>query len=237
MTLVHRPADPALLRLIEAHPGARLTDGESPVGTLRFVSDGWERVVRTGDAQCEAFGLVELADNNPMVCADVFSVPGPAATLALIAIGPLVRAGLVLDDPALQFAGLSEEDVLPFLAGLGWNGGAAVSFGEEDLGTVAAVNALVEIATPEDPRAVDALFDEAYGGSFYVRRHAGDEWDTSLVAGTPHALYTLHTTSDEPRSLLTVRAMADRDGKCGACQWVHAMNVMCGFEECAGIPG
>jgi N-acetyl-gamma-glutamylphosphate reductase len=29
--------------------------------------------------------------------------------------------------------------------------------------------------------------------------------------------------------------MADRNGKCGAAQVVHAMNVMCGFEESLGI--
>jgi N-acetyl-gamma-glutamylphosphate reductase len=30
--------------------------------------------------------------------------------------------------------------------------------------------------------------------------------------------------------------MADRDGKAGAAQVVHALNVMCGFEESLGIP-
>jgi hypothetical protein len=29
--------------------------------------------------------------------------------------------------------------------------------------------------------------------------------------------------------------MSDRDGKCGAAQFVHALNIMCGFEESLGI--
>ena len=53
---------------------------------LCIDQDGWSRQIVVGDASIEAGGLVELADNNPMVCADIVGVPGPVATLALIAL-------------------------------------------------------------------------------------------------------------------------------------------------------
>jgi N-acetyl-gamma-glutamylphosphate reductase len=56
-----------------------------------------------------------------------------------------------------------------------------------------------------------------------------------LVAGKPFSAYRLRVVPDEPNSLLTVRLLSDPLGKCGAAQVVHAMNVMCGFEESLGI--
>lgn len=189
-----------------------------------------------GDPSVEVSGLVELMDNNPMVCGDVVGVPGPVATLALVALGPLVRAGLLLDDPVMQVAGAVEgEDVDGFLAGFGWGGSVALSFGDESFGNVVAANVVAEIATPSNWDEIDELYRECYAHSFYVRESGEVAWDTSLVLGRPYACYRLGCTVGDQSSLLTVQVMADRDGKCGAAQIVHAMNVMCGFEECDGI--
>jgi len=68
-----------------------------------------------------------------------------------------------------------------------------------------------------------------------VTRPDGQAWDPSLVARKAAAAYRLSFAADDPTSLLTVRIMADKDGKCGSAQVVHAMNVMCGFEETLGI--
>jgi N-acetyl-gamma-glutamylphosphate reductase len=208
-----------------------LADGRTEPRTIRFTHEGRPRALSQGDPTLEVAGLVELADNNPLVCADLASVPGPVATLALIALGPLVRAGILAEPPAVQVAGASDADDLgPFLAKEGWPHGVALDVGDEDLGTVVALNAIAVLTQPAD---LGPLFEEAFGRSFYVRPNTATTWDTSLVAKRPFALYDLSASSE---NLLTVRVMADRDGKCGAAQMVHALNVMCGFEESLGIP-
>jgi hypothetical protein len=64
-----------------------------------------------------------------------------------------------------------------------------------------------------------------------VRRDDASIWDKGLVEGEPFALYRLSLMHDQPESLLKIQVIADKDGKCGAAQIVHAFNVMCGFEE------
>ncbi len=234
MTTVVRPSDPALARLLEAHRDVTVVSGGSS-SVLSIDQDGWKRSLVVGDASCSVAGLVELMDNNPIVCADVVSVPGAGATLALIALGPLIRAGLLLEPPVLQVAGAFGEDVDAFVAREGWSEGVVSSFGEEDLRGVVAANAIALISTPSDWGEVDSLYRECYAHSFYVREHVEGAWDVSLVSGRAFALYSLTYTPGEAGSLLTVKVMADRDGKCGAAQVVHAMNLMCGFEECEGV--
>ena len=235
MTKVARPADPALERLLASHGDVVVIEG---VGRdeLTIDQEGWRREIAFGDARCEVAGLVELMDNNPLVCADRASVPGPVATLALIALGPLAIAGLLLEQPVIQVAGaVRDPTVDAFLSREGWSAGAAVSYGDEDLKGVIAANVVALIRTPGDWREVDELYRERYAHSFYVRESSEGAWDSALVAGKPWACYRLSRSPGEEASLLTVQVMADKDGKCGAAQAVHMMNLMCGFEECSGL--
>jgi len=214
-----------------------LSDGRSAVGELVWQQAGRRRRLVIGPpAPLAVGGLVELMDNNPLVCADEASVPDPAATLGLIALGPLIRAGLMVEPPVLQFS--FEVDFQPLaaeIAAWGWDGEIIATAEAQELGDVLSLNALVEIDTPADWNAIDDLFHESYGRSFFVRESAGGDWDTQLVAGKPWAVYRLRITPDEPRSLLTIQVMADRDGKCGSAQAIHAFNVMAGFEESLGL--
>ena len=235
MLKVSCPPDPALVRLLSRHPRVKLASEHS--AHVEIDQDGWQRTLAVGNPNIEVAGLVELMDNNPMVCGDAVSVPGPVATLALVALGPLVRAGILLEEPVMQVGGASEgEDVDGFLKTMAWDQGVAVSYGNEDFGGVVAANVVAEIATPGNWEEIDELFRECYARSFYVEESTDAPWDISLVKGTPMALYRLAYTPGDASSLLTVQVMADREGKCGATQVVHALNVMCGFEECDGIP-
>jgi N-acetyl-gamma-glutamylphosphate reductase len=171
-------------------------------------------------------------DNNPLVCADRASVPDPAATLALIALGPLIRAGLLTESPTLITNAPFDEQLLLSFLGLDE---VAVLAQEQDLGSVYASTVMAAIATPDRMEDIDDLYEEAYSRSFYVRGDEESTWDTQLVAGLPHSVFRLRITPDEPTSLLTVHVMADKEGKCGAAQLVHCMNVMAGFEETVGI--
>ncbi|MBA4292350.1 hypothetical protein C0431_05215 [bacterium] len=238
--LVRPSMDSEFNRLIEGHSEFVLK-GE-PSESVIFENGVWNRRLVAGQPGIEAingslYGLVELVDNNPLVCTDFFSVPGPVATLGLIGLGPLVRAGLILDDPVAQIS--FESDTSDLVAGLqemGWGGDVVVHVDvQEGLGSVLAAVCMAEIAVMNDYSELDELFQEAYGRSFFVREADALLWDAEQVRGKDHACYTLRVSPFEDRALVTVLVMADRDGKCGAAQLVHAMNVMCGFEESLGL--
>lgn len=225
-----------LERFISRHP--HVERGEvSGTAALPFRVGEWQRGVEVAQPDAEVYGLVELMDNNPMVCADQVSVPGPAATLALIALGPLLRAGLVCDTPVIQlsFEG-DDEDLNAALASMGADEEPIVQVSPMEMETVRAAIIHVEVPSTDTPQEYDELFEEAYGRSFFVHRHTAEEWHAAQVLGQPHALYQLRwSPGDGPTGLLTILVMADIHGKLGAAQVVHAMNVMAGQEESLGI--
>jgi len=228
-------ANPLIRSMLASHPYVGVVEASDAVG-VRFQSGSWKREVTIGQTEGAAYGLVELMDNNPIVCADLMSVPSPVATLALIALGPLAAAGLIADSPTVvaNIEG-DEDEISAALADLGWSEGAFLHSERVDLEGVVAVTVMVAIHTPDDLDEIDALYEERFGRSFYVQRDEDSEWDPALVRGTPRAVYRVRISPDTPLSLLTVRVLADGHGKAGAAQVVHAMNVMCGFEESLGI--
>ncbi|HMS56410.1 MAG TPA: hypothetical protein PKA27_13505 [Fimbriimonadaceae bacterium] len=217
------------------HPEVEVV-GTSDAAEIEWHQGTWHRKVRFGDIATEIKGLIELMDNNPLVCTDEASVPDAASTLALIAVGPIIRAGILFETPSLLYSfDVEGNGVDSFLATEGWSDGATVGHAPQDFGGVLALTAVCAIETPPSLDDIDLIYDEAYGRSFFVRRDEESEWHASLVLGRPHAAYRLRISPDEPHSLLTVQVMADSQGKCGAAQLVHMMNVMCGFEESVGI--
>lgn len=238
MVFLDRPADPFLARLLDRHSGLSLSERVSGVGELTIYQEGKQRSLYFSGQDADVQGLVELADNNPFVCADSVSLPTPHATLATIALGPILRAGIALADPALMVSGSIDfpDDLLKHLeiAGLVHNVDVAVDPAE--FPQVVVLNAMVEVPTFEDNSVLDDLFEECYGRSLYVREISDGVWDTSLVTGKPFAAYRLRLSPGDDRNLLTIQVMADRQGKAGACQVVHALNIMLGYEESLGIP-
>jgi hypothetical protein len=237
LAVIAESSDPAVIGILARHPHvAEAREGGGP--GLRFWPRDWAREVCSGRPHLDVAGLVELMDNNPLVCADEASVPDAASTLALIALGPLIRAGLLADSPTFITNAPTDEDrVSAFLQKEGWGGGIVTRQEDQDLGSVYAGSIIAEIHTPSRLEDLDDLYEEAYGRSFYVRRDETSAWDTELVQGKSLGLFRLRITVDQPHSLLTVQVMADKHGKCGAAQLVHAMNVMAGFEETLGIDG
>lgn len=244
MSWVVRPVrDSIISARLAAHPEIEVL-GEVADRVL-FSNGSWDREILVGEPGHEAingslYGLVELVDNNPLVCADVFSVPSAGATLGLIGLGPLARAGLILEEPVIQYSFETEaSDLQAGMREMGWGGEVVVNCDPQELGSVRAAVCMAEIDLMPDFAALDELFEESYGRSFFVRGVDALEWDAEQVRGLDHAAYSLRVSPFEDRALLTVLVMADEDGKCGAAQVVHAMNVMCGFEECLGlrVPG
>lgn len=203
---------------------------------LDFYLDGRIRSVTQGDPSAEVAGLNETMDNNPIVCADQVSVPDPLSTLALIALVPIIRAGLLSQSPAIM-SSISAVATLTnrFLALEGWDAGASYAHEDLDFGGAAAVSVLAPIHNPPSFDELDGLFEESYGRSFFVRAAMPTGLDPKTVVGTPCADYELRLTPGETESLLTIRVVADLNGKCGASQIVHAMNIMIGCEESLGI--
>ena len=222
--------DPAVLHLLRQHP--KVTAVETGDAPLRFQQGEWAREVAVGISECEVRGVPELMDNNPMVCADSVAVPSAGATLAVLALGQLVRAGILVEGPALLAnMEVSAEELGYFLGPMG----VTTQVEEVELRSAVAVTAICAIATPDRLEDLDDLYAEAYGRSAFVGNGDDAAWDVSRIVGTPYALYRLRIAPDQPQSLLTVQVMADRDGKCGAAQIVHAMNIMAGLEETLGI--
>lgn len=232
---VHPGNVPQLRRLLSNHPQV-LVAADSADSALTIEQGKWIRRIYLDNPDVELSGLVELIDNNPLVCADSFSLPSPGATLALIGLGPLLRAGIIVEAPTGLFNfEVSEESLQRALADMHWPDGMLVDVGTMDAGTVLTGVFSVAVQTPEDESAFDSLYDNVYGSSFFVRKDETSDWSPELVRDKPFAKYRSHISWDQPHSLVTVRVLADRDGKCGAAQIVHAMNVMCGFEESLGI--
>lgn len=231
--------NPALQQLLEGHPIFQV-EGEESNG-ICFHRENWNRQVLVGEPGFEAingalYGLIELCDNNPLVCADVFSVPSPEATLALIGLGPLVRAGLLIEDPVVQLSFTPLYDDLEESLRLeGFSGEVVAAVDDQDLGSVLAAVCMAEIPLMDNYDEIDELYNEAYGRSFFVRPVDALYWDAEQVRGLDHAVYSLRVSLGEDRALVTCLVMADAQGKCGPAQIVHAMNVMCGFEECLGL--
>jgi N-acetyl-gamma-glutamylphosphate reductase len=204
---------------------------------MEFVQGEWNRAILE-DRPDLPHGIVEIQDNNPLVCADAASLPNPAATLASIALAPLIQSGMLVERPALVFNfEVHESAADATLAGLGWALGARCVGEPHELGGVLALAAFAVVRSPDDLDEIDEAYEERYGRTFYVRRDEASEWSPALVAGRPFACYRLRITPDQPNSLLNVQVMADRNGKAGATQAVHLMNVMAGFEESLGIGG
>lgn len=224
-----------LRALLDRHPHVGGVS-ERPGASLAWTVGERRREVRVGDVAAPLRGLPELVDNNPLVCADVFSVPDAASTLACIALGPLILAGLLTESPTMLTSVASDEAVVEgFLAAMGWRDGIAIGSAPADFKGAAAASVMAAISTPERLDDLDDLYRERYSRSFFVVEHAEPTWDVEVVIGKPFAAYRLRINPDEPTSLLTVQTMADLDGKLGAAQIVHSFNIMNGFEESLGI--
>jgi N-acetyl-gamma-glutamylphosphate reductase len=236
MVIARAGADAKLRSLLLNHPRVDLLNEPAAEGVLEFGIGGKWRHVLQGDTKIDLFGLPELIDNNPLVCADDYSVPGPASTLALMALGPLIRADILVEAPvAILGFEVGPEDVWDQMTRCGWGGGVTIDIQHRDLGPVLAASFMAVVVTPASSSDIDDLYNEAFGRSFYARREEDAQWSSELVAGKPYACYRLRFAPDEPTSLLTIHVQADRNGKCGAAQMVHALNIMCGFEESLGI--
>jgi len=234
MVLRVSTGDQALLAALARHPRvSEVTDDGQP--GLRFSIGAWHRSISIGLPREDVTGLTELMDNNPLVCADRFSLPTPATSLALIALGPIILAGMLVAPPTLTTnLGWDAADLDAQLTELGWTGGAVIQSQSDDSG-IGALTAMAEIKAPDDLTEIDEAFAERFGRSFFVREDDVSDWTPEAVEGTQLARYRLRITVDEPHSLLTMRVLADRSGKLGAGQIIHAMNVMCGFEESLGV--
>ncbi len=229
--------DRALASLLARHPRVRHDGAVAGPPGVGFSQGDWRRHVGQGRCGEAPFGLPELADNNPWVCADSVVLPGPSATLALIAVGPLVRAGLITETPTVMSSAADAGDAEQALVAAGSPHGLVWVHQPFEDDSVLAATAMAAVTTPDEPDDFDALFEEAYSRSFFVRRDETSPWDLDLVRGRPHAVYRLRLTPDEPLSLLTIQVMAARDGKAGAAQTIHALNIMAGFEETLGLEG
>jgi hypothetical protein len=233
-------SSPSLVDALTKHPkisnAILLPEDELGMDGVRFCQGSWVRYVGRTPPTQPVHGLIELMDNNPMVCADRVSVPSPLGTLALIGLGPLTLAGLLLEPPLILSNVEDEAQMFDDLGSIELDEYSFQGFPVEFEGVLTA-NIMARIAVPSHPDEIDDLYNERYSKSFFVRRDEESPWDVSLVAGKPWACYRLRLSPDASgeEAILTIQTMADANGKCGDAQILHALNVMAGFEESAGI--
>ncbi|OJU64879.1 MAG: hypothetical protein BGO01_14230 [Armatimonadetes bacterium 55-13] len=231
-----KAANSKLVAMLERHPRIQEVEMDAKTNGVVFHQGSWVRSVVAGNSQLELRGLVELMDNNPLVCADSISVPDSASTLALIALGPIALAGLITEPPTFVVNIDADEACLTsYLKTIGWTEGITIHAESQSGVSVAAATVIASIDTPQDWNEIDDLYEERFSRSFFVRRDEESPWDSSLVEGRPFAVYRLGYTPGDATSLLTIRVMADIHGKCGEAQIIHALNVMVGYEESLGI--
>lgn len=227
-----RTGDPEIAHLLASHPEVGLIEPGPP--GLHWTEGSRERAV-LADAYVEVAGLPELMDNNPMVCADVVGVPGPVETAALIALGPLIRGGVVADSPVLvgsePFDGPALQELL---AREGWTGGGSLTVVPSPDPRVVALQAMVRVDDDVDDDALRALFDERFGRAYFVRRVEG-ALNSELVVGAPFALYSVEFDGTGVERIAVIRVVLDPRGKGGPAQMVHVFDVMCGYEETLGL--
>jgi N-acetyl-gamma-glutamylphosphate reductase len=248
--------DSAVLELLRAHPG--VTAVEAGDSLLKFTLEGRDRTISRGDSSAELYGLVEMIDNNPLVCADSFSLPGPAAMLASIALGPVIDAGLPKDRPILHFSfPVDSGEVIEALKRFGPDTQPRVLAprpgqpeigvevltelfrGEAPMATAVAVRVVVAIPANVSQADLVPVLEERFGRSLYVRQTPhGTSWHREDIDGKAFARYRVGVSHQS--SLINnhalIEVISDPQGKVGAAGVVHAMNVMAGFEESLGLP-
>lgn len=250
--------DPFLARLLSAHPevagefeterpgilfGRRVERYVGPelTGGAARERDGIGGDARGGEGRSGPglpFGLIEHMDNNPLVCADLARTPSAAQTLALIALGPLLKTSLILEAPAVAIdIPCDESEILDALRtedpGLE---GVTLSVGASGHPSVRRIHAVVAVRNPRSLDEFDEAFAERYDRALYVRRNEEGEFVPTNVENRPWAEYRMRISPGDDASLLAISAIADLRGKLGQCQVLHTMNVMAGFEESLGIP-
>lgn len=218
-----------LIPMLQRHPHiAAVTSGSQDLAFgRRSVSHGTDG---------EVSGIVEIMDNNPLVCAQAASTPGLCGTLASLALGPILISGLVVEPPVVLFSfEEDEQDVLRALEALDYKEGATMGSDPHDLGSVRGIYCVAKIRNLADFSELDAIYAERYEKSFFMRLATFEEWNVELVKGQAFAAYRLELTVGEEESLLSIHVMGDISGRIGDAGLIHMMNVMCGFEESLGL--
>ncbi|RMG24134.1 MAG: hypothetical protein D6724_06860, partial [Armatimonadetes bacterium] len=237
LTIFRASGPRVLLEILHRHPGVGQIDWvEEERVEIAFIEGTSLRSARQGVPTIEGpYGLLELMDNNPLVCARHASCPGPAATLALIALGPLARAEMIADEPTLTFNFEDRhEEIAAALATEGWQQGYTIS-PANDPEKSRVLEGVIEVPLKEAVALedIETLFDDVFGRTFFIR--PASALPEEAVEGSPLARYEFEDYTAPPSPRIRIRVLADRDGKAGTAQVVHLFNVMAGFEEDLGL--
>lgn len=207
--------------LVRRHP--RLLSPQSgSMCALEFGLNSYRRSIVVGYRERYPVGLIELFDNNPIVCAETVCLPAPVSTLALLAIDPLSKAGLGSGTLHVSCSAHCElDDIKPFLNQLGDR--VNLRLDARVVADEGCVAVEVELAGDQTAEDIEELYDDAYGRSLLVMR---DKEAHPLAAS-----YSVVKVGDTA----VVRVASKIEGKAGAAQVIQALNVMAGFEDSLGI--
>lgn len=207
--------------LVRRHP--RLINAQSgSLCALEFGLNSYRRSIQYGFREGCPVGVIELFDNNPIVCAERVCLPSPAATLALLAVDPLCKAGAIRQKVRLSCSSdCSVNEVEAFLQALGdrINVETSSDLHCDDSSVAIALSLPMDLA----PNEVEDLYGEAYSR-------------TMLVMQSPrvHPVAAEYSVCSDGGAL-QIKFESKLEGKAGAAQVIQALNVMAGFEDSLGI--
>lgn len=228
MITIQSSGDPKFEELIQNHP--RFDYREGLPDRIEFDS---RMILLSGDP-VEPFGLIELMDNNPLVCANVASLPPSDATLMLMALGPMFRAGLPIEPPVFRTTAPKSSSSLT--KWLDTPNEIPVDYESVEPSDWLFGHAICLVKNVVDWREIDNLYADSYDRTFYVSVVPDIRTEVKKNQFSPNGFVQLTMTPGEDESLISIHVAGHKNGKCGACQKLQMLNIMCGLEEFLGIP-
>lgn len=240
-------------RIVDLSADFRLKD-------IGAYSDWYKAEHTDPELACEAvYGLPEVTPHAAIAGAELVANPGCYPTAAIVALRPLVAAGLVGSTPVIDAkSGISgagrsksESDYLLAEAGDSFRayavtghrhtpeieqgiGGSRVKFTPHLLPIPRGIEETIYFESDASADAIRALWREAYAGQPFVEVAEGRWPSTKEVRGTNRVV--LAAEKDERTGFAVLIAVEDNLVKGAAGQAVQNLNLMASYSQEIGLP-
>jgi len=218
-----RSSNPRIVSLLNRHSEIDAVELEPPEdgSLLSFVQGDWSREIVENRSGLHPRGLLELIDNNPLICADHFSLPRADFVALLIAVGPAMQNGMIANLSSIEsnsFTFVENNDV--FASELGWRLSPSVAL----IPTQDPAFTITGILKPEVTHGdFLSLYIERYSRSPLIHFYETSQNGYLVKIGLPS------------ENTVCVTVYCNNPQLCFADYVVFAMNVMCGYEDSLGL--
>lgn len=221
MIICHRaPAD--VLRMLAGHGSVDISGATEGDGQFSIDADTYEIQY----ADCTQ--LPE--DLSPESRSPILLAP-PDWVMPLLAMRPLIAAGLMLETPVALTSEPISGDFDSALADIGWHHGLdQLDEPNEQEPELSIMLFMAHITAGADLGLVHQLFHKAYEDSALVETLDQQAFAFDHARISQAVFMAIHTEPGEDSALVSIRACCRRDGKIGPAGWVQAMNRVAGED-------